>query len=96
MSRAAKLTFASTTILSIATVSYVYKLQRDEREALHQGPIKDMQRVQLKKQLANADAENKQTQAQKVRQNEYELQKSLREQYSKVQNVSESPGNRPN
>ncbi|CAN6609279.1 protein Pet117p, mitochondrial [Trichomonascus vanleenenianus] len=82
MSRAAKITFAVTTALSAVTVFAVHIIQAEEREALHQGPIKDRERVRLRE-------EKKQTEQQKQRSAEYELQKQLREEYSKVQDVSD-------
>lgn len=84
MSRASKITFALTTTLSVATVFIVHNLQREEREALHQGPIKDRERVAAKQ------AQKEQTQAQKERMVEYEMQKQLREEFAKAQDVSDS------
>lgn len=90
MSKAAKITFAVTCVASVFTVGYVYKLQKEEREALHLGPIRDRERVE-RKAAKRAAAELNETQRQ--RELEYELQKALREKYSQAQPVTEVKDN---
>ncbi|ODV60713.1 Pet117p ASCRUDRAFT_35143 [Ascoidea rubescens DSM 1968] len=58
MSRASKITFALSTLFTVASVVMVYDLQESEREAIAMGPVKDAKRVKekeedrLKEQLA--------------------------------------------
>lgn len=99
MSRAAKTTFALTTLGSIGIVMFVHDLQKEERESLHQGPIRDRERVRMKREAEAAALEAAKgqpvdltlTEAQKARAAEYELQKELRDRYAKVQAVSKGP-----
>lgn len=99
MSTASKITFGLTTIGTIATVLFVHDLQKEERESLHQGPIRDQERVRMKREAENAalaaakdqPVQLTLTETQKARAAEYELQKELRDQYSKVQQVSKGP-----
>lgn len=87
MSLASKVTFAVTCITSASIVYGVYHLQEVEREALHQGPIRDRERLRLKAEQ-KSQAEPQLTAVQERRVSEYELQKKLQEEYSKVQDVS--------
>lgn len=49
MSRASKITFAASCLITAATVVGVHYVQEMERETLHQGPIKDAKRVEEKR-----------------------------------------------
>ena len=49
MSTRAKVTLGTAVILAAAMISYVHLKQEWEREKLHQGVIKDMERQKLKK-----------------------------------------------
>ncbi|KAA8917765.1 hypothetical protein TRICI_000073 [Trichomonascus ciferrii] len=65
-------------------------------KALKQGPIKDRERVRQKQEEKDRlYAEREQTREQKLRAAEYEMQKALRDKYSKVQEVSSDPHNNP-
>ncbi|CAM9013967.1 unnamed protein product [Wickerhamomyces anomalus] len=75
MSRASKITLATTIVATTVTVIWVHKVQEEERNV---SPIKDAQRVQekalKKKLLAN--------------QKEHELQQELRKKYEQLQPLS--------
>lgn len=74
MSTASKATFAASTLFALGAFVYINVEQRNDRESMRQGPIKDAERMRqkmTKKQLAN-DLEHKE-------------QVALREQYEKVQ-----------
>ncbi|CEP21694.1 hypothetical protein BN1211_1837 [Cyberlindnera jadinii] len=78
MSTASKITLAASIVVSTVTVIWVHKVQREEQEALHQGPIKDAQRMQekaMKKKLV-------------ANQKEHEYQQELRKQYEAIQPLS--------
>lgn len=92
MSLASKITFAVTCITSASIVYGVYHLQEVEREALHQGPIKDRERLRLKAEQKTL-SESQLTAVQERRVSEYELQKKLQDEYSKVQDVSNHGAN---
>ena len=98
MSRAAKITFAVSCILSATTVIGVHFIQGMEREALHQGPIKDAKRMAEKRereeQLAQSFSSSStgssamdDAKARKRERNrtEHEQQQELRRQYESQQ-----------
>lgn len=57
MSRASKITFAVSSILTAVTVVGVHYVQGMERETLHQGPIKDAKRVAEKREQRLKESE---------------------------------------
>lgn len=78
MSTTSKATFAASCVFALGSFIYINVEQRNERENMRQGPIKDAERMRqkmTKKQLAN-DLEHKE-------------QAALREQYEKVQPLNE-------
>ncbi|ODQ63063.1 petite colonies protein [Nadsonia fulvescens var. elongata DSM 6958] len=92
MSTASKVTFGVTCLVSAMTVVGVHFVQALEREALHQGPIKDAERLRLKAAQRSAvdngeisEEEFKRLQKRMVREEEHEVQKQLRAQYEAVQ-----------
>ena len=91
MSRAAKITFAVSCILSATTVIGVHFIQGMEREALHQGPIKDAKRMAEKReregQLSQSSTAVDDAKARKreLNRTEHEQQQELRRQYETQQ-----------
>ncbi|KAF7998755.1 hypothetical protein HF325_006820 [Metschnikowia pulcherrima] len=78
MSAASKATFAASCLFAVGSFIYINVEQRIERENLRQGPIKDAERMRQKmskKQAAN--------------ELEHREQLALKEQYEKVQPLSE-------
>lgn len=77
MSRASKITLFGTILVTTVTVIWVHKVQDEERNALHQGPIKDAQRQQekMKKKLL-------------VNKMEHDRQQELRKEYEALQPLS--------
>ncbi|KAI9842546.1 MAG: hypothetical protein M1837_007059 [Sclerophora amabilis] len=73
MSRAAKLTLASTTAMAAGIVAFVHYSQNAEQVAMHAGVIRDMEQQRVKKE----------------RQADFDMQRALEEQYKKVQTVSD-------
>lgn len=89
MSRASKITFALSCVFTASTVVGVHIVQGLERDTLHQGPIKDAQRVAARKQqrlAAEADPEKERQKM--VNRSEHELQQELRKKYEAVQPLS--------
>ncbi|OTA90409.1 hypothetical protein M434DRAFT_398037 [Hypoxylon sp. CO27-5] len=74
MSRASKLTLAGTSLFAVSTVIIVHFQQKMEKEAMHQGVIRDMEQQRIKKE----------------RQLDFEMQKALEEEYKKGQTVRDS------
>ncbi|ODQ44147.1 hypothetical protein PICMEDRAFT_18603 [Pichia membranifaciens NRRL Y-2026] len=66
MSRASKITFALSTLLSAATIGGVYFMAEYEKDQLQEGPIKDRARMERRalntKQQANLEDYEKQKQ----------------------------------
>ena len=96
MSRAAKITFAVSCILSATTVIGVHFIQGMEREALHQGPIKDAKRMAEKRereeQLAQSSSstgssamDDAKARKRELNRTEHEQQQELRRQYESQQ-----------
>lgn len=97
MSRASKITFALSCVFTVTTVVGVHIVQGMERDTLHQGPIKDAQRIAARKQLqeqelldrgsnSNLDPEKERTRL--INKSEHELQQKLREKYEAIQPLS--------
>ncbi|KAI1408345.1 hypothetical protein F5Y13DRAFT_194426 [Hypoxylon sp. FL1857] len=74
MSRASKLTLAGTSLFAVGTVIMVHFQQKMEKEAMHQGVVRDMEQQRIKKE----------------RQLDFEMQKALEEEYKKGQTVRDS------
>ncbi|KAJ1333764.1 PET assembly of cytochrome c oxidase [Microdochium nivale] len=75
MSRASQLTLAGTSLFAAATVVFVHFQQKWEKQAMHQGVIRDMEQQRVKKE----------------RQLDFDMQRVLEEEYKKAQTVSASP-----
>ncbi|KAK3316924.1 hypothetical protein B0H66DRAFT_535159 [Apodospora peruviana] len=71
MSRASKLTLLGTTLFAAGTVVFVHYQQKSEKEAMHQGVIRDMEQQRLKRE----------------RQLDFDLQRVLEAEYKKDQTV---------
>ncbi|KAF3162819.1 hypothetical protein TWF751_010599 [Orbilia oligospora] len=78
MSRASKLTLGLVTAVTGLIVVAVHNTQVTEREAMHQGVVRDEERQRLKRERAL----------------DFEMSAKLREEYEKVQPVSNS-GDKP-
>ncbi|KAI1372587.1 hypothetical protein F4677DRAFT_432084 [Hypoxylon crocopeplum] len=74
MSRASKLTLAGTSLFAVGTVVMVHFQQKIEKEAMHQGVVRDMEQQRIKKE----------------RQLDFEMQKILEEEYKKGQTVRDT------
>ncbi|KAL3432490.1 hypothetical protein BDV09DRAFT_197682 [Aspergillus tetrazonus] len=79
MSRASKLTFAGTSLVTAGIVWFVHWSQEQEKASMHKGVERDMekQRIQLERKA------------------EFEMQKKLEEEYLKLQKVSPSTDGPP-
>ncbi|KAF1966674.1 hypothetical protein BU23DRAFT_560091 [Bimuria novae-zelandiae CBS 107.79] len=76
MSRASRLTLATTSLGAIGIVIFVHYSQRAEKAAMHAGVIRDYEQQRLKRE----------------RQADFEMQRALEEEYRKVQTVSDGGG----
>ncbi|KAI9835246.1 MAG: hypothetical protein M1838_005330, partial [Thelocarpon superellum] len=74
MSRAAKLTLLTTSVVTAGIVLSVHYGQQAEKAAMHEGVIQDMERQRIKKE----------------RQADFDMQRALEEQYKQVQTVSDA------
>ncbi|KAI0880705.1 uncharacterized protein GGS22DRAFT_193080 [Annulohypoxylon maeteangense] len=74
MSRASKLTLAGTSLFAVGTVIMVHFQQKMEKQAMHQGVVRDMEQQRIKKE----------------RQLDFEMQKVLEEEYKKGQTVRDT------
>ncbi|KAF4450654.1 hypothetical protein F53441_6315 [Fusarium austroafricanum] len=74
MSRASKLTLLGTSLLTVGTVVAVHFQQKFEREAMHEGVVRDMEQQRVKRE----------------RQLDFDLQKQLEAEYKKEQTVHDS------
>ncbi|KAF4976440.1 hypothetical protein FZEAL_6878 [Fusarium zealandicum] len=74
MSRASKLTLAGTSLFAASTVVIVHFQQKFERDAMHQGVVRDMEQQRVKRE----------------RQLDFDLQKQLEEEYKREQTVHDS------
>ncbi|KAL4784529.1 hypothetical protein BJX76DRAFT_327297 [Aspergillus varians] len=79
MSRASKLTFAGTGLVTAGIVYFVHWSQEQEKASMHKGVERDMekQRIQLERRA------------------DFEMQKALQEEYLKLQKVSPSTDEPP-
>ncbi|MCJ1311051.1 hypothetical protein MMC25_004721 [Agyrium rufum] len=81
MSRASKITLASTTAMAMGTVYFVHYWQQAEKTAMHAGVVRDIEQQRVKKE----------------RQADFDMQRALEQEYRKVQPVhggdDESRGN---
>lgn len=87
MSRASKITFALSCVLTATTVIGVHIVQGMERETLHQGPIKDARRIAAKQELKQQE-ENSKSRKRIFNQTEHEQQLELRKKYESMQPLS--------
>ncbi|KAA8909678.1 hypothetical protein FN846DRAFT_776018 [Sphaerosporella brunnea] len=74
MSRAAKATLIGTLLFSSITVLGVHQLQQSERAAMHAGVLRDEERSRIKRE----------------RQEDFEMQAALRDEFLKAQRVRET------
>ncbi|KAI2640201.1 cytochrome c oxidase assembly protein [Xylaria nigripes] len=74
MSRASKLTLLGTSLFAASTVVFVHFQQKFEKEAMHQGVVRDMEQQRIKRE----------------RQLDFDMQKALEEEYKKGQTVTQS------
>lgn len=81
MSTRSKAFFAFAVVTTAITVPYAHYFQKEQREVLHQGPLKDAVRRHDKTQEYTLNAE------QAERESEYEEQKKLFAAFSKDQEV---------
>ena len=91
MSRASKITFAASCLITAATVVGVHYVQEMERETLHQGPINVAKRVEEKRlRKTNGAASLDPTKERKryFNMSEHEEQKELRKKYETMQPLS--------
>ncbi|KAK3071183.1 hypothetical protein LTR53_009094 [Teratosphaeriaceae sp. CCFEE 6253] len=78
MSAAAKATLATTLLGTIGIVVFVHQQQKNDKAAMHQGVIRDLEQQRIKRE----------------RQADFEMQRQLEEEYKKVQTVSDSTDGR--
>lgn len=74
MSRASKLTLAATSLFAASTVILVHYQQKFEKEAMHEGVVRDMEQQRVKRE----------------RQLDFDMQKALEEEYKRDQSVHDS------
>ncbi|KAH6897505.1 cytochrome c oxidase assembly protein [Thelonectria olida] len=74
MSRASKLTLGATSLFAASTVFIVHFQQKFEKEAMHEGVVRDMEQQRVKRE----------------RQLDFEMQKALEAEYKREQTVHES------
>ncbi|KAK0617550.1 hypothetical protein B0T14DRAFT_433893 [Immersiella caudata] len=79
MSRASKLTLLGTSLSAAGTVVFVHFQQKWEKDAMHQGVVRDMEQQRIKKE----------------RQLDFDLQRELEAEYKKVQTVRDSTADAP-
>ncbi|KAI1819010.1 cytochrome c oxidase assembly protein [Xylaria intraflava] len=72
MSRASKLTLLGTSLFAASTVVFVHFQQKFEKEAMHQGVVRDMEQQRIKRE----------------RQLDFDMQKALEEEYKQGQTVT--------
>ncbi|KAM7183997.1 hypothetical protein V8F20_012396, partial [Naviculisporaceae sp. PSN 640] len=76
MSRASKLTFLGTSLFAGSMVVAVHFQQKFEKEAMHQGVIRDMEQQRIKRE----------------RQLDFDMQRALEAEYKKDQTVHDGAG----
>ncbi|KAL1853138.1 hypothetical protein VTK73DRAFT_9077 [Phialemonium thermophilum] len=74
MSRASKLTLLGTSLFAATTVIFVHFQQAAEKEAMHQGVIRDLEQQRIKRE----------------RQLDFDMQRALEADYKKEQSVRDS------
>ncbi|KAI0018659.1 hypothetical protein F4780DRAFT_750495 [Xylariomycetidae sp. FL0641] len=83
MSQASKITLGATSLAAVGTVIFVHFQQKFEKEAMHQGVVRDVEQQRIKRE----------------RQLDFDMQKALEEEYKKGQTVKSSiddvPSNTP-
>ncbi|KAI0006831.1 hypothetical protein F4779DRAFT_620186 [Xylariaceae sp. FL0662B] len=79
MSRASKITLAATSLFAVGTITIVHFQQKFEKDAMHQGVVRDMEQQRIKRE----------------RQLDFEMQKALEEEYRKGQTVKDSVDDMP-
>jgi protein PET117 len=57
MSGKAKLTLLASVVISVGVIYYVHNQQKIERQQMHRGVIRDIQRQQLKNQIKSQENE---------------------------------------
>ena len=58
MSGKASLTLLASVVISVGTIYYVHNQQEVERERMHEGVTRDIQRQQYKQQIKSQESEN--------------------------------------
>ncbi|KAK2043207.1 hypothetical protein LZ31DRAFT_555330 [Colletotrichum somersetense] len=71
MSRTSKLTLAATSLFAASTIVIVHFQQKFEKEAMHQGVIRDIEQQRIKRE----------------RQLDFDMQRALEEEYKREQTV---------
>ncbi|KAG7126527.1 Protein like protein [Verticillium longisporum] len=74
MSRASKLTLMGTSFFALGTIIMVHFQQRSEKQAMHQGVLRDMEQQRVKRE----------------RQLDFDLQRALEQEYKREQTVRDS------
>ncbi|CAK7208795.1 hypothetical protein SBRCBS47491_000219 [Sporothrix bragantina] len=74
MSRASKLTLLGTSLFAASTVAFVHFQQESEKNAMHQGVVRDMEQQRIKKE----------------RQLDFDMQRALEAEYKKEQTVHDA------
>ncbi|XWW93255.1 hypothetical protein V2A60_001187 [Cordyceps javanica] len=74
MSRASKLTLLGTSLFAAGTIVFVHFQQKSEKQAMHEGVLRDMEQQRIKRE----------------RQLDFDMQKALEEDYKREQNVHSS------
>ncbi|CAK7242116.1 MAG: hypothetical protein STHCBS139747_003593 [Sporothrix thermara] len=74
MSRASKLTLLGTSLFAASTVAFVHFQQEAEKNAMHQGVVRDMEQQRIKKE----------------RQLDFDMQRALEAEYKKEQTVHDA------
>ncbi|KAH7262740.1 related to cytochrome c oxidase assembly factor [Fusarium torulosum] len=74
MSQASKLTLLGTSLLAVGTVFAVHFQQKSEKEAMHEGVVRDMEQQRIKRE----------------RQLDFDMQKQLEAEFKREQTVHDS------
>ncbi|KAG7112349.1 Protein like protein [Verticillium longisporum] len=75
MSRASKLTLMGTSFFALGTIIMVHFQQRSEKQAMHQGVLRDMEQQRVKRE----------------RQLDFDLQRALEQEYKREQTATFGP-----
>ncbi|KAF2200279.1 hypothetical protein GQ43DRAFT_374208 [Delitschia confertaspora ATCC 74209] len=84
MSRASKITLATTALGAFSICVFVHYAQRSEKAAMHAGVIRDYEQQRVKKE--------EQLRLERERQADFEMQQALEKEYRKLQTVSDGGG----